>query len=462
VVSPDIGAYLRHPLFFYILCRMNSSETDNTKPLTGGRWTAGVWLALLASALTLHVWFPRVDAEPINDTYNVDVGGRNAIYQFAQRRAIFASRNHDSLVNLLDGFGTDTTLCLLGPARFPTPREWKALLDWVRSGGKLLLAARWNDAEVAIPGMSAQVKSTKPKDDTDIFGNKRSRKNNKEKAAGDPAAKPEAAEEKNDAAESTKEAESTKVAETAAPPSGPNWTSLIPDANFTWKTFGTIEAPGAEVLVKTGASPQAVRLNYGSGTIVLLASDFIFSNAALYEREKSNGLLAVRLLNSPGASDEILFDESLNATGTPRVVGVLLDPMIRPATVQLVVLLVIFGWVGTRRFGGFLPRSAPARHDVADHTNSLGNLYFKAHHSKGVLREYLAQLKTELHLRYSKGHEERVLQPIAERAKMSVEEVQRLLAAAEAAAGKPRLSRREAAFFIRRLAHLRHAARSRA
>jgi hypothetical protein len=78
-----------------------------------------------------------------------------------------------------------------------------------------------------------------------------------------------------------------------------------------------------------------------------------------------------------------------------------------------------------------------------------------------VLREYLAQLKTELHLRYSKGHEQRVLQPIAERAKMSVEEVQRLLTGAEASAGKPRLSRREAAFFIRRLAHLRQAARSR-
>src|SRR5262249_34150498 len=120
------------------------------------------------------------------------------------------------------------------------------------------------------------------------------------------------------------------------------------------------------------------------------------------------------------------------------------------------------GGAGLRRFGSFLAKLSPARHDVADHTNSLGNLYFKAHHSKGVLREYLAQLKTELHLRYSRGHEQRILQPIAERARMSVEEVQRLLAAAEASAGKSKLSRREAALFIRRLAHLRQAARSRA
>ena len=134
---------------------MNSPKPDNPEPSAAGWWTSVVWLALLGAALALQVWFPRVDAALVNDTYNVDVGGRNAIYQFAQRRAIFASRNHESLVNLLEGLGTDTTLCLLGPARYPTPREWQALLAWVRSGGKLLLAARWNDAEVTIPGLNA-------------------------------------------------------------------------------------------------------------------------------------------------------------------------------------------------------------------------------------------------------------------------------------------------------------------
>src|SRR5262245_41638465 len=321
---------------------MNSSEPDNTKAATAGWWIAAVWLALLATTIVLQVWFPRVEAGPINDTYNVDVGGRNAIYQFAQRRAIFARRNHDSLVNLLDSFGTDTTLCLLGPARYPTPRKWKALLNWVHSGGKLLLAARWNEAEVTLPGINAQVKSTRPKEDFDIFGKKRSPKNKNERAADDPAKKPEASEEKKDAEESTQAAETAKVRENVTSPSGPNWSSLLADANFTWKSWGTIEAPGAEVLVKTGTSPQAVRLDYGSGTIVLLASDFVFSNAALYERDKSNGLLAVRLLQSAGSSDQILFDESLNATGTPRVVGVLVDPMLRPVTVQLAVLLVVF------------------------------------------------------------------------------------------------------------------------
>jgi len=62
-----------------------------------------VWLALLAGALLLHVWFPRVDAGPLNDTYNVDVGGRNAFFQYAERLTsrqvlVAAERNHQSLV----------------------------------------------------------------------------------------------------------------------------------------------------------------------------------------------------------------------------------------------------------------------------------------------------------------------------------------------------------------------------
>jgi hypothetical protein len=437
---------------------MDPTTSESIKPAAGWRWSSAVWLALLVGALLLHVWFPRVDAGPLNDTYNVDVGGRNAFFQYAERLAnrhvlVAAERNHQSLVTLLDSYGTNTTLCLLGPARYPSPREWQVLNAWVRSGGKLLLAARWEDAELTIPDVNAHVKSTKEKVEINIFGGSRSRQGKRKKSPDDLPTKPEMGDE------TTGGDESKTAAATSKSPAGPNWTSLLADVNYTWKTEGIIEASGAEVLVKTGESPQAVRLTYGNGTIVLLASDYIFSNAALYERERQNGLLAVKLLQAAGPSEVVLFDESLNATGTPRVVGVLLDPVLRPATVQLLVVLVIFGWRGNRRFGGLLPKSAPARHDVADHTNSLGNLYYKAHHSKGVLREYLEQLRTELHLRYAKGHEQRVLLPIAQRANLTVEEVQRLLADAEAAAGKPRLTRRDAANFIRRLAHLRQAAR---
>ena len=430
---------------------MPPSPTSTKKPRSS-RLGSALWLLALGAALALHLWFPHLDAG-VNDTYNVDAGGRNALYQFAERRALSARRNHESLITRLDNLDRRTTLCLLGPARYPTPREWEALLDWVQSGGRLLLAARWEEPALIVPRLSLRVTADHP-DGKGSFGLKPDRP---EPAKSDPAPERSAPTRETPPAEGEPQPATSNSATAAKPV--PNWTSLLPDSNFTWKTAGAVDAPGAEVLVKTGGRPQAARVRYGAGSIVLLASDYIFSNAALFERDRRNGVLAVKLLEAAGNGDELLFDESLNATGTPRVVGVLLDPALRPTTVQLIVLLVIFGWRGNRRFGGILPKAAPARHDVADHTNSLGNLYYKAHHSQGVLREYLDQLRTDLRLRYVKGHEKRVLAPFAQKAGLSVEEIERLFTDAEGAIRKPRLTRREAASAIRKLAHLRHAAR---
>jgi len=415
------------------------------------RLVSWAWLLVLAAVLSLQVWFPAIDAGQVNDTYNVDIGGRNAFYQYVKGHIPDSRRNHESLPILLDHL-YDATLCLLGPARYPSSREWSALGQWVQNGGKLLLAARWDDAELEIPFVQARVRSTKPKDLSPL--------EEIIKRSGKQAQTPEDAEGSGDSSGPVSNPSSAPAGSAPAhAPAGTKWTKLLSGTNFSWKSTGTIDAPGAEALVKVGESVQAARIAHGRGTIVLVASDQMFSNSALFERGTQNGLLAVRMLQAAGPVNEVVFDESLNQTGRPVVVGVLLDPILRATTVQIVVVLVIFLWRGNRRFGGTLPREAPARHDVADHTNSLGNLYYKAHHGMGVLREYLEQLRTDLRLRFSTGREERVLAPIAAKLGISVEEVQRQLAQADAAARKPRLTRREAAAQIRRLALLRQAAR---
>jgi len=316
-----------------------------------------LWLAALAITLSLHVWFPRIDAA-VNDTYNVDVGGRNALYQFAERRIEYVNRNHEPLANWLDRFDYESTFCLLGPARYPSPREWQALLTWVDGGGKLLVAARWNDADLAIPGIQARVKSTVVKKPFKIPG-----ADNRKKSRSSPSRSG------TDSSEDEKSIDTAEQVAVAVPVS----TTLAPGTDFTWKTEGVIDQsgfdqPGAQVLVSAADGPQAVRIHHGQGSIVLVATDFIFSNAALHDREHKNAVLAVKLLESAGAADAVVFDESLNETGTPKVVGVLLDPSLRPATIQLVALIVLFGWRGNSRFGALLPRSAQARHDMADHT----------------------------------------------------------------------------------------------
>ncbi|MEX2286741.1 MAG: hypothetical protein WD648_06605, partial [Planctomycetaceae bacterium] len=133
-------------------------------------------------------------------------------------------------------------------------------------------------------------------------------------------------------------------------------------------------------------------------------------------------------------------------------------PTLRPLSVQLLIGLVIFGWWRSRRFGPIAPVAVSARHNIVDHTDALGSLYYRTRDGLGVLRSYLRQLAWELRLKHSKGREAAVLAPIAARLGKTVEEIgQEFRDASNAARGK-QLDRAVAAGFIRRLATIRRAA----
>jgi hypothetical protein len=404
------------------------------------RVASAVWLAVLAVMLGLQIRFPRIETDPVNDTYSVEVGGRNVLYQFASRKLPYVARNHDSLVLATPYFDYDDTVCLLGPARYPSEREWMALLEWVSRGGNLLFAARWEDPEVSIPTVNARVTTGDSPSTTPAEA---------EKAGGTPAGKTQ--KEKDDRNAALKLFSNTKV-------SGVVETDLVSGGPIEWKSNASVDAPGSVVLLTVGESPQVVRVRYGGGSIMLLASDYVFSNTSLADRSTQNATLAVRLLETAGTEETVWFDESLTATGTPRVVGILLDPLLRPLSIQACLLALLFTWRGNRRFGAVLPPSRPARHDITDHANALGNLYYKVRDSNGVLRSYLDQLRHFLKLRPTrKGSRERIVL-LARQTGRPEAALEALLARATAAADDTSISRRDAAHIIRELAELRRAA----
>ncbi|MGQ0634170.1 MAG: DUF4350 domain-containing protein [Planctomycetaceae bacterium] len=362
------------------------------------------WFALLLAVLSLHLWFPRLDATPLNDTWSVDAGGRNALYQLAARRLPSVRRNLEPLYRAAERLSPNATLCLLGPARSPTPREWAALDRWVERGGRLLIAARREDPEIENPSGALKV-----------------------------------------------------VRET---PAGELQTDLLDSPRIRWKSKGAIKAQGASDLIRVGESVQAARLAQGAGSLTLVATDHLFSNVALFERDSDNGALALSLISGPDETREVVFDESLNATGAPRIVGVLLSPEIRPLTVQLLAIVVVFAWRGSRRFGGLLPREGALRRNLPDHTDAVGNIYWKTHSGKAALQAYFDQLRQQLRLRSGRDRQRSELAAVSQRSGLPVDEIERLLAQAEAALEAPQLRRRPAAAMIRRLARLRAAKRS--
>ncbi|MBI5757061.1 MAG: DUF4350 domain-containing protein [Planctomycetales bacterium] len=418
------------------------------------RWWNWEWLALavLVAVLVMHVWFPRVGPGPLNDTYNVDVGGRKAFYRLAERRLNIVDRNQRSLEAALPNLPTDATLCFLGPARYPQPREWQALLNWVAQGGSLLFAARWDEPELSVEGLNLTIEPTSSESVLDRMRASREMKQRKKKDKD----KPKELGKDDDSDKSSKsdaEAKDRKPSESVE-------TKMATSSALTWKSKGKVVVSGnatVDVLLSDENGPQVVRTAYGAGNIVLLASDYIFSNESLAAREKQNGVLAFRLLEAADAHESVVFDESLNATGTPKVVGLVLDATLRPITLQVLVVFVVFAWRGNRRFGGLLPKELSSRHDIADHTNALGNLYYKVGDPAAVLRSYLEQRRIEWHLRFVAGAKDtRGLEPLARRLRTPVDELKQLLAEAEGASQQKKLHRRDAAKLIRRLASLRH------
>ncbi|HEX6987584.1 MAG TPA: S4 domain-containing protein, partial [Planctomycetaceae bacterium] len=220
---------------------------------------------------------------------------------------------------------------------------------------------------------------------------------------------------------------------------------------------GELVAPDAEQVVVADASVQAAVQPYGDGVAVFVATDRPFDNRTLTWPD--NAVLAFRLLEAAGYRGEAVFDESLNVSGTPKVVALLLDRPLRPFTLHLFAVLAAFGWWRFRRFGPLLPPSVPPRSDIVAHADAVGMLHYKTRDGRAALRYYLHQLTTELKLkRLSGAREDRILEPIARRLGRPVADVKNAFRQAAAALKQEKLDRTTAAKHIRRLAKVRRVA----
>ena len=392
----------------------NSSFTIPAMQPPVRRQREWIWLVALVLLVSLHFdWLPGLNRGPRHDTYSTYAEGKKAFYLVARDRGYHVSRSQKRLPELIDSLGTSQyaagTLCLLGPARYPTEGEWSRILTWVDGGGSLLVAARsgGKTLEFEIPGLDVGVKSN-----TDDF-------------------------------------ETTNIK-----------TPTMTEGQFIWQSGGEIETPDSsemEILVETNGALHALGMPYGGGYVVVVASDFIFSNQSLAWSDYSNAELAIRLLDSADTGGEITIDESLNASGTPKVVGLMLEPFLWPVTVQLLIALLLFAWWRSRQFGAVLPRSVNARHNIVDHTDTLGMLHFKSGSGAAPLKSYLKQLESELRLSSVKGAEERALAPIAARMGKSVAAIRKVFSRARQYAESGHLDRKAAGRIIHRLSLIRYA-----
>ncbi len=373
-----------------------------TAPMTS--LTQWLWPLAVVALLGLQVWFPDLGDDILHDTFSNTAEGKRAFFRLVTEYAEYADRNQQPLTRALpDGVGQ--TLCILGPQRWPADAEWDAILDWVSNGGQLVFACR-GDTERSIPRLNIRYLPR----------------------SGNP----------ND----------------SLPPE----TDLVSQDTTAWWTDGRLLAPeGDEVLSYDGA-PQVVVQKLGRGHVVVSASPLIFSNQLLTYGD--NPALAYRLLELAGDVWAVTFDESLNKTGTPKTVALLFDEELRPITLQLMLLLVLYGWWNSQRFGPLLPVAAAPRHNIVEHADALGVAYWRQPSGEVVLKYYVAALKGSLS-RLGGVPRGAALALAAERLHRPAIELEEQLAAAEKATLRSRLDRRTTAKIIRRLAPIWQALRGR-
>jgi len=360
-----------------------------------------VWPVLVIVLLVLHVWFPDLGDDIYHDTYSNTAEGKRAFYRLVDDYAAFTDRNVQPLTRVLPHI-TGETFCILGPQRWPTEAEWTAILDWVAAGGQLVFACRGIE-ERAIPRLDIRYlprESLEPPDDS-------------------------------------------------LPPD----TKLVDRQSTAWWTDGRLLAPDSEIVLSYDGTPQVAVKPLGEGRVVVSASPLIFSNQLLTYGD--NPALAFRLLELAGAVGSVTFDESLNKTGTPKTVALLFDDELRPITLQLMLLLALYGWWNSLRFGPLLPAAAAPRHNIVEHADALGVAYWRQRSGETVLRHYLAALRGSL----PKAARSARLALVAARLNKTPEDIELQLNAADRATQRSQLDRTTAAKIIRRLAPIRQALR---
>jgi hypothetical protein len=362
-----------------------------------------IWPIAVGAVLALQVWFPRLDTGVLHDSYSASAEGQRAFFRLIGTQT-YVYRSVEPLTRWLPYDDGEQTLCILGPARWPTAPEWDALLDWVSRGGRLVFACRTFE-EKSIPQLDVRF------------------------VPRDPSVPPD----------------------DSLPPE----TDLTRAKEIAWWTDGQLLAPGRESLVKYAGQVQAVVLPHGAGRVVVIATPHVFSNQLLTYGE--NVVLAYRLVEAAGPLEYVMIDESLNDSGTAKAMGVLLDPALRPLTLQLVLLLFLYGWWNCRRYGPLARATGAARHNLVDHTDTVGASYWRTNSGAAVLRSYLRSLRDELRLGAAPAAETALVAIAARRLNRTIASVQDDVQAAQRAAKAKSLDRRIAARMITRLAVLRRA-----
>lgn len=475
------------------------------------------WLAGAALLILLQFWWLPGDPGAAHDTYSTTIEGELGF--FRQLSALSEAGHIEGRV-LRESSRLvpeqPATLLMLGPGRYPNQDEQGELRDFVYNGGVLVFAPRWDEPETELSGLSIRLRSTVLGDALSMQGSlpapeatvsttpqpaedgnaplqaeasetpEASDVPEGSKGAGESAESPAAEDGADDdsgltaeAASSeseSAEADTTEVSEdpSASEPAdadtvaqaGPEPVSVesrLVSGPVDWRSAGEVDPPrfsGVDELVSFGGQLQVATWPMGRGRVMVAASADVFSNRSMLFDDSAE--LAFRLVelahnHHESSSADVVFCEYLTMSNQYRGTAVLLGPVLRNGSLQLLLVAVLAGWYGFHRFGPALLTRRYDRRSLSESAAAVGNLQFTGHNGHEAVAVYREYVFATMRRLFGLSFDPRDIRGVAVRCGMKEEAVRAVLDAANSVIIGGHASNADSAEAIRGLSRLRQA-----
>jgi len=437
-----------------------------------------LWLSVVIMLVVLQFWWLPGNGGNTADSFSNRMEGSRGLYNTVSALSDEGllppvRREGDRLVP-----DNPCTLLLIAPDRYPDDHEQEALKSFVHQGGCVVFVPNWgypNWMQTEYHAKQLRFRISHDWNRYTSVGTTTTKTNTSaETSSEDLMAEAEEdvpltaeAETETDSADDSSGDETTAADSSAnpAPPMDlePVVTELthneLMEGEVPWRTWAYVQSapPNADELVidDTGTS-QVSAWREGRGHFVVCATPDPFANRSMLFEAQAE--FAVRLIEyasqhtSAGSPAEIVFSEFLNGAGSYKGASVMISPLLRSGTLQLMLAAVLMAWAGFHRFGPPLRERSQYRRSLAQSAEAVSNLQFSANDGSTSVRQYLDWFTEEIRQRY--GHTRLLDNPaqLARQVGLEEEQVREALNDARQCANRPKVAQTETAAAIRRLA----------
>lgn len=239
-------------------------------------------------------------------------------------------------------------------------------------------------------------------------------------------------------------------------------TSQLVKGSIPWRSSATISRSPrqAEILVTDEyGDTQVAAWSQGQGMMIVSASSDPFSNRSMLFPQQAE--FAVRLteyacrhtVDGPQQTS-IVVSEYLNGAGSYTGASVMVSPMMRSGTLQLILIAVLLAWAGFHRFGPPLRERRTWRRSLAESAQAVGNLQFMASDGSTSVRQYFDWFCGEVRRRDGHLHILDDTEQLARQTELDQEQIVQALADARQRSGQKHVAPADAAATIRQLARI--------